>query len=133
RIRKMPATGIMAGRNAIIASSADMAAATAITAIMAIVPVITTTASKTAQARIATRRPTHRSPQWNPYKGSQTASEMLHSSSARTSRAVTPAFAGNADAIGRQLDGEGRTAGVRRYSDRGSAGRKFPGEARQRA
>ena len=87
------------------------------------------TATKAGQATMATSRPPGRTPR----RGSQAALEMLHSSSARASRAVMLATECRVNATRRRLDGERRTAGVRWDSYRGSAGRQFPGEARQRA
>src|SRR6478752_10547635 len=104
-----------------------MAAVMAVRATMATVPITAVKAIRPVRARTATRLPPGR----KPLRGSQAASEMLHSCSARASRAVTLAIARRVNATGRGLDGEGRTAGVRRYGDRGSPGRQFSGEARQ--
>ena len=81
-----PATAIMAGRIRAAISSAAITAKTAIRPAMA-----TTTAARKPPGR-------RRAPRL--LQGSQAASEMLHSCSVRTSRAVTPATGRHADPTG---------------------------------
>ena len=89
---------MMAGRIVTIASSADTAAEMAAaemavtTAIMATARKPQATVIRAARIRMATRPVIHRPPGKKPPQGSQTASEMLHSCSVRTSRAATPAI-----------------------------------------
>jgi hypothetical protein len=84
-----------AGRNAATASSVATVAAMASTPATATAPIImAATATKAARARMATKRP----PGVKLRRGSQATLELLHSSSARASRAATLATARRASA-----------------------------------
>src|ERR1035437_7158312 len=99
----MPATAMAGDRIVTATSSADTATEMA-AAGMAVTRAITATARKlqatatkaATRARMASRPPPGRKPR----RGSQTASEMLHSSSVRTSPAATPAIGRKAEAGG---------------------------------